>query len=608
MFKTLRSKISLVYIGLVALIAIVGATGFANLYRQQEMIDNLMTANYKSISALSNMLDDMERQDNAVIVYMSVDKQRGAQLFTDNYNDFIKWFTVEKGNITEPNENNLVQQLDADYKLYVESFSQLEKTGAKPAGDVLSEKIKTEVRDLTSINETAMFRSKDEASSSARKSMYFLIVLSVAAVIVGFAASRHFTNQFLQPLYELAKGISRVKAGELGQQLEVREGDETGLLAGEFNRMTKRLTEYEQSTLGELMDEKNRSLAIVKSISDPLLVLDMDYKIVLMNNASESFFDTSESKAAGKHMLETIRNGEIFDLISNTVESNEEHREKILRIKKGEDFYFNVVVTTIRDIESHNTGIILVMQNVTELKELEQVKTDFVATISHEFKTPLTSIIMGVGMLDEGKLGALTEEQHEVVEALREDGERLSNLVIELLELSKIESGRAVYDMKPCSVYSIVENSLRGFLDYAEKKGVCLTDELKDGLPFVMADFEKITWVLNNLVGNALKYTDAGDFITVSAISDKDKVSILVKDTGAGIPQQFLDRIFDRFVRVDGRDIEVRGTGLGLSVAKDIINAHKGDIHVKSGLDAGSVFTFTLPVAAASPGPAGGTL
>lgn len=273
-----------------------------------------------------------------------------------------------------------------------------------------------------------------------------------------------------------------------------------------------------------------------------------------------------------------------------------EHLERIIHLKREIDYYFKIVVAAVKDPESNNTGLIVVFQNVTELKELERVKTDFVATISHEFKTPLTSIMMAASMLSDHSMGVLSPEQQEVVDALKEDGEKLTSLVNELLELSRIESGRAIYQFESCSINAIIEASARGFAETAARKGINLVTELTEELPLAEADFDKISWVVNNLISNALKYTDAGDDVTVSTRSDLHAIRISVKDTGIGILPEYIDHVFDKFFQVKGRDIEVRGTGLGLYVAREIVNAHRGAIWVTSKPGAGSTFEFTLPV------------
>lgn len=605
--NTLKGKISFIYIGLVFLIAVVGFLGFINLYRMQTALESLMTANYKSINAVTNMLETIEQQNSAMLIYANMDKQAGIELFSMNNINFLKWYQVEAGNITEPGEGKLVDSLNSDYRSYVKLFYQFQETENSATGEsrtlfynneispVFNDITKT-LQELIIINQNGMQKSRLSASQNTKRSMYILLFITLASVITGYILSHYFVKRFLSPLQKLSESISRVREGDLNQQIVIDCGDEIGMLAKEFNEMIKRLENYEKSTLGTLMAEKTKTMAVVKSISDPLLVLDANYRLMLINDACESFFDISENNILGKHFLEVIMNGEVFDHISRTVESGLENNEKIILIKKDSDFYFNVVVTAINDASSHNTGLIAVLHDVTELKELERVKTDFIATISHEFKTPLTSVMMAASMLAEGAMGELNNEQLETLDALKDDSEKLSELVNELLELSRIESGKAVYDLRPCSVNAIVDKSIKGFLEIAEKKEIIISNKLEIEYPFVYADFDKICWVINNLISNAIKYTNAGDLIEISAKLIKNEVHISVKDTGKGIPSAYIDRIFDKFVQVRGWDIEERGTGLGLSVAKEIVKSHRGNIWVKSELDAGSKFTFSLPV------------
>jgi PAS domain S-box-containing protein len=609
MVKTLKGKISLVYIGLVFLIAVVGFTGFFNLYRLEKAVNNLMTANYKSISAVTYMLEAIERQDSAMLIYISVDRQKGINLFTESSNDFLKWFNIEASNITEHDEGDIVEKVNKDYGTFTKLFSELQEIRNTKGKDSaisfydnsimpLFNELKLKLWDLSTINEKAMFNSKTLANRNTKSSMYTLLALSALAIAGGLFLSMYFIKIFLGPLQKLSKGISKVKAGELYHHLDISTNDETGQLAEEFNQMTKRLQSYEQSTLGSLMAEKNKTMAIVKSISSPMLVIDINYRIVLINNACENYFSINEEVVLGKHFLEAVRNGEIFDHISGTIENKLDHNEKIIKIIKDEDEedFFNVVVTTIKDAGNTPISIIVTMQNVTELKELEKVKTDFIATISHEFKTPLTSIMMAASMMSEDSMGELNEDQKETVETIKEDGEKLSNLVSELLELSRIESGNAIYNFSPYPINLIVDESVKNFIDIAETRDINLINEVDEKLPLVNADFEKIKWVINNLISNALKYTNSGDFIYIRSRLLNNFVFISVEDTGDGIPKEYIQKIFNKFVQVRGRDIEVRGIGLGLSVAKEIITSHKGKIWVESELDAGSIFTFSLPI------------
>lgn len=608
MLKTLKGKISFVYIGLVLLIALVGGVSAFNTLLLQRSVNGLMAENYISISAMEGARKALNEQNIAILQYLELDDETGINQFSDQNQLFQQSFQRERDNVTEPGEQSIVDSINTEYNEWTREFSLFLNTrdikGKLGASDYYKttmkdqyNKISAQLDKITTINQDAMLKKKGNAAGSAGNSLCLILVLSMFAVTGGFLLSRYLVNRFLQPVHLLTENISQVSAGKLDKRLEVKTGDELEKLVHEFNSMIERLSTYEQSTMGTLMEEKDKSVAIVKSIADPLIVLDRNYKVVMVNKACEEFFDFEEGKALGKHFLESIRDGELFNFITASVESEHAISEKVLYFEKDEGYYFNVTVTKNDNSDRQNKGCIVLMQNVTGFKELERIKTDFVATVSHEFKTPLTSIIMGASMLEGGNLGILGKEQKTLVDTIIEDGERLSGFVNELLEVSKLESGRAVYSFEPCSISAIAENSVRQFTETAQRENVTLSNDIDENLPPVYADFERITWVLNNLLSNALKYTKSGDFITVSAGVKGTYMEVTVKDTGDGIPQEYLDRIFDKFVQVKGHDIEARGTGLGLAVSKEIVTAHRGSINVESELDAGSTFKFTIPLA-----------
>lgn len=610
MIKTLKGKVSLLYLSLVILIAVVGITASVNLFSLSRAIDGLMISNYKSINAANMMMEAIERQDSAALLYINADTQKGKELFTNNSEVFFKWYNIDSNNITEKGEKDIVNAIKVSYTRYMKLFLDLEEIrsqqGVAKANEYFNTEMsreftntKNELRQLSVLNEKAMFKSKAEATKNAQDSMYLVLGISTVAFIGGFAVSRYFTDRFLKPITLLTQTMKMVKAGDLNQVADIFVKDEIGELSAEFNNMTKRLQQYEQSTMGNLLAEKNKSVAIVKCISDPLVFLDTEYRIILLNDAFEKIFNVSEEVLTNKHFLEGIRNGEIFDFISDTFRSGSETEQKIFAVKANrEDYYFNIIVTTVKDNNANLSGIIAVFQNVTHLKELEKIRTDFIATISHEFKTPLTSIVMGTDILSDEGVGNLNDDQRQIIKAIREDSDRLTKLVNDLLELTRIESGKAIFKIKEYGIDDIIECAVKPFYQIAEQQDKTLYFKCNEDMPRVIADFEKITWVLNNLISNALKYTNAGDEISVTASVDKDNMMyVTVKDTGLGIPEEYIDNIFEKFVQVKDADFEVRGTGLGLAVVKEIIEAHHGRIWCESRLDVGSSFSFTLNVA-----------
>jgi PAS domain S-box-containing protein len=393
--------------------------------------------------------------------------------------------------------------------------------------------------------------------------------------------------------------MKAVTEGDLAQQAPIISQDEIGELTNEFNNMTKRLQRFEESTLGKLLSEKNKSIAIVKSIFDPLIVLDENYKIILLNDACEKLFNIKESEAVQKYFLEVIKNGHLYDFIYTASKSTVTNmNEEIINIETlNQSYYFNAVVTAIKDSTASISGIVVLLQNITQLKQIEKTKSDFLSTVSHEFKTPLTSIMIGASLLEDMQIGELNNKQKNVIKTIKDEGEKLNQLVTNLLQISKLEAKKAIFNIEPAFIDNVIEDALGTFHEQANIKDISLGYEPYETLPKVNIDSEKVTWVVNNLITNALKFTKPSGAITISAFLQEDRICVSVADTGIGIPEKYREEIFDRFVQIKDEDNEYQGTGLGLAIAKEIIEAHGGEIWCESIPNKGSTFIFTLPVA-----------
>lgn len=607
--KSLKGKITLIYVTLVFIITIVGIIASYNVYKVGKSIDGLMTDNYKSIVAANNMNNCIENQDKAVLKYMQFQKKEAVDLFYNNNDEFYKWLYIEKNNITEVGEGDLAEKINKDYVEFVKLFQQLQEYSSNHTSEETMayynkiitpslDGIKKDLTDLSKLNETAMFNGKNKTKTNAQDSTNLILLVSSVAAIIGLMISLISTNKYLGPIHLLAKTIKSVKEGQLNKQAPIIYDDEIGMLATEFNNMTNRLYEFEQSTKGTLLAEKNRSITIVRSISDPLIVLDSSFKIKLLNNSCEGFFDLKEENVLNKHFLQVIRNAELYDHIFDVINNDLKDTGKIINIKtENKTYFFNVTVTSIKDRDSRVNGVIVLFKNVTELKQLEIIKTDFIATISHELKTPLTSVMMGVGLMLDRNIGALNEKQKTILGTIKEDVQRLTDLVANLLMLSRIQSDRAIFDIKPCLIIEVIDSCVKNYYRKAQEKQIDLYSNVNVNLPKVMADDEKVTWILNNLVSNAIRYTDNGGEVLIGAFIEDEEMHVYVKDTGRGIPEEYLEKIFEKFVIVEGFDIAAESTGLGLSIAKEIVEAHGGSIWCESKLNSGSTFTFTLPIA-----------
>ena len=277
--------------------------------------------------------------------------------------------------------------------------------------------------------------------------------------------------------------------------------------------------------------------------------------------------------------------------------------------RHGGTLYFRPKLTTLRDRDGHLNGVLTLLQDITQFKELDRMKSEFIATVSHEFRTPVTSINMSVDILNQEILGPLTERQKELVTSAKEDCYRLTKLARELLQLAKIESGRIQLHEEELHLGEVVASSVRSLLLQFQEKNVRLVVDVPQDLPPLRADEQQISWVITNLVTNALKYTPRGGTVTVSGLRHDDGLCLEVRDTGVGIPREFLGKVFDKFVQVKQTSDTTPGSvGLGLAIAKEIVEMYGGHIWVESEVDKGSTFAFVLPVrtAAAMNVPSGG--
>jgi PAS domain S-box-containing protein len=592
------------------LIIFVASISIYNSYSLNRAVDGLIESNYKSIEAARNMLDAIERQDGYLLLWIQMENDDSIKNFYENQKKFLTWLTKAKDNITQVGENRILDDITQIYMDYTELNSKLHQIrntiGIKEASNFYSTEIfpvflsvKQECNKLLEINEVAMFDGKANATHNSKYTIYITSIISLFVVILGFTVASFYTRRIVKPMHKLIVGVKHIREGNLEQEIVINTKDEVGELAIEFNNMTKRLLLYEKSNIKNLIAEKNKSLAIVKSITDPVVVTDNMYNVTLVNKTAESFFNIKEKESVGRHFLESINNMSIFNKIKSVTEGRKKSftDNSVLTINnEDKNEYYILTSAPIYDNEEAVTGAVTVFQDITELKRLEQIKTDFIATISHELRTPLTSIIMGTELLNNEGTGSLNSDQKEIIQAMDEDSKQLMALVNDLLDLSKLESGKIKMNYNTIDIEKILKQAVRGFIDVAEEKGVSLWYDISEKLPNVSIDVSKIVCVINNLIVNALKFTKTGDEIKVIANRIGDFIRITVADTGSGIPEEYQKAIFERFVQVDNPQYNDKGSGLGLAISKEFIKRHGGEIWVESKLGEGSKFIFTLPI------------
>lgn len=608
MFHTVRSKVSLVYIGLVVLIALLGLVSISALSDISKTINGLITTNYNSIIRLSEMQKAISRQNVTLLEYLTGDDPgRTAMNFSVDRDVFWRYYNEEKDTIILPREHGYIAEIEETYRGYLQQYEQLllynltdavsrERASAFYHRDMRGQQalVEEKLRQLHDSNEVALFARRDEAASSAQGALNITMGLFLVAALGGYILATTYTRRFFSPLADITDHIKLIREGNLNRRTNIQTNDEFGILADAINNMVSRLETFEKSTLGSLMDERNRADSLVRSISEPMLLVDSAGELVMINQAFERLFHQKEQDILHRPIGEVLEHNRLVEYVNDCLKGVGGGGATIALETGGEERYYQIASTPVTGGGGALTGLIIILHNITEMKQLEKARGDYIATISHEFKTPLTSIVMGADMLSKGMVGPLADGQKEIADTICEDGQRLELLVEEILELSRMESSKMLYKFALCEVASIIDISVRQFQETARRNGVVLAVRAPSGPVRICADFSKITWVLNNLLSNALKYTKEGDQITVETRELARRVEISVTDTGLGVPPEFADQIFEKFVQVKGYDIEVRGSGLGLAVSREIVTAHKGEIWCDATVSSGSRFVMML--------------
>ena len=609
MFKSVKSKVALIYMGLVAVIVLLGAISLWNMVRISVTIDGLIETNHNSIVRINVMKETLREQDKVIYAHIYGGIRNGRERIAELNELFMTNYENEYETIVIPLEREYIEGIGSNYAVYSElcelllaydTSSPPEREQAKRLYEtkilVQQSGVEEELLNLYKTNETALFARKEAAAGSARNSILLLGIVFPTAALGGYWLATLYTKRFFAPLYEITQSVRLIREGHLNNEAHVRTEDEFGMLSSEFNEMTRRLREFEESAIGSLMSERSKTNSLIRSINEPLLVLDRDLSIVEMNEAFRKLFKISED-CKGAQLGSAVFHEELLDYITRTNGMGQSYSygsDSIVVSAENDDLYYHVISTPMLGMNDESIGTIVIFHNITEMKLLEKSRGDFIATISHEFKTPLTGITMGADLLSDELLGELNSEQREIIDTIKEDSERLGVLVGEILELSKIESSKAIYDFKNCDIGQIIAVSAKQFFVQAERNNVKLSLKCPVKMPLVIADFSKITWVINNLLSNAMKYTNAGDAVTVETYEGLEGVVVSVQDTGVGVPEGFVENIFEKFIPIKDYDIEVRGSGVGLAVSKEIVLAHGGRIWCESRHSEGSNFSFTL--------------
>ncbi len=568
-----KTKLNLAVGLLFSLILLLTILGSYYIFAIKRDTENILKANYNTLEYSRKMLSALDDMKNANADAVATFEQNLAK---------------QVGNITEAGEEKVTKDVQAN-------FLQLK---ANPSDESVKANIRQGIFEIMKLNMDALKKKSDMAKNTAETANWVIAIAGCLCFLIAFNLMVNLPNHIANPIREITESIKQIASGNYRQRVHFSENNEFGDLAKSFNVMAVKLQEFSDSNLNKLLVEKKRIETLLDNMHDPVIGLDNDGIILSANDEALKIMGLKPEDAIGKSASEVaLRNDLLKSLIVNEMESPKAHPIKIFA--NGKESYFereNVGINITPTGEEHSIAIgnFIILRNITVFKELDFAKTNFIATVSHELKTPIASINLSLKLLEKETTGELNPDQKQLLESIKDDSTRLLKITGELLEMSQLETGNIQLVIGKSAVAEIVSPSLEAVKSQAEQKAISIVWDNMD-LPDVRADKDKTSWVLVNFLTNAIRYSPENSKILVSAEATENLLKLSVSDKGQGIDKKYQQRIFDRYFQIPGKSKS--GTGLGLAISREFIEAQGGKIGVESDLGLGSVFWFELPLA-----------
>ena len=559
----LKTKLSLGLIFLFAVIVVFGSLSFLYINRLSTDFSVVLKNNHESLVYCNNMLKALEEIPT---------KKQAVAIFDTN-------LKKQQANITEIGEKESTEELT---KNFIELQANFLDSSNYP-------QLRQSLQLINELNQNAILRKNEIAQNTAQDARFWLTIIFTILIIISLTFIYNFPAVLSDPITKLSEGIREIANKNYKQRVYVEQHDEFGDLANAFNSMAEKLDEYEHSNLAKIKFEKSRIETIINQMKDGIIGLDEKKHILFVNAVSEKILGLKEKDIVGKYAADVALQN---DLMRTLLQQENQQELKIYADEK--ESFFNKDVINVKANEEI-IGQVIVLRNITPYHELNEAKTNFIATVSHELKTPIASIQLSLQLLDNHKTGSVNTDQQLLLNGIKQDTNRLLKITGELLNMTQVDSGKIQLNIVASNAKEILNYAITANKAAAEVKSIQLIISMPEQLPEVMADNEKTSWVLTNLLSNAIRYSYENSSIQVSIHVKDKKFYYAVKDTGQGIAPEYKLKIFDRYYRIPGSHKE--GTGLGLSICKEFIEAQGGQINVESDYGAGSTFVVVLNAA-----------
>lgn len=506
--------------------------------------------------------------------------QRQLDSFVVNQQTLLTTFdsalAMQERNITEPGERAPTHSIRRDF----------EKLKAGDTTISVFRQIRSNIGEIVSANMDAISIKSQKAEQTAKTAFMYIIGLAGILFLIAFTFMVNFPSIITSPITAFTVAIKEISAKNYKHRIHLNRKDEFGQMADAFNEMAKKLQYYESSNLNRLMFEKSRAEAVINSLKDASIGIDKENRVLFANTEALQLINLKAIDIVGKTVDEAVGKS---DLLRFLFTNNDKSPFTIVVDNKENYFMKEVIEVGHGETESK----VIVIKNITSFKELDAAKTNFIATISHELKTPLASSDFCIKLLENAKTGELNREQKELVEQVKQDNQRILKILSELLNMTQVEAGKIQLDTQKVPIATIIGNAIETVASTARQKNITVKTILQTSTREIEADPDKTTWVLNNFLTNAIKYSPESTEVVVEITRSNGNITFSVKDDGPGISPEYHRRLFERYFQVPGS--KFKGSGLGLAISKDFIEAQGGKIWVESAIGQGSKFCFSLP-------------
>ena len=599
---SLRQKLALGFGGMLVIIAAIGIHNISRITALGQSIDVILRENYRSVVACQEMKESIERMDSGAVFVLLGAERKGNEQIARNETRFEKALQIELGNITLPGEREKAEHLKQLYLRYRSNIRVMRDPafgrearrkayfdGIQP----LFQQMKDKANDILHMNQENMVAMDTRArrqALSVRGQMYLMLLFATTVA----AGLLFLTGKWiLRPITRLTDSAREIRKGNLDLVVPAGSGDEIGQLSAAFNEMAAGLREFRRTDQARLLRIQRSTQQAFDSLPDAIAVITPEGKVEVSTEAAREAFGMRQNAIVRDLPFpwmaglceEALANGRVAELAGA--------KAMVQRFVGNEERFYRPRAVPILDPGRTPAGVVLILQDVTQQRRQDEMKSGVISTVSHQLKTPLTSIRMAIHLLLDEKTGMLAPKQEDLLMAAREDADRLHTIVEELLDIGRIESGKVPMDLHSVLPHKLVAEVVELYRSASRDGGVSLVTDLPDDLPPVWADLPRIVHVFANLLSNALRHTPPGGTISISANREGEFVRFRVSDTGSGIPERYLHRIFEHFFRVPGQPPST-GVGLGLAIVKEIVEAHGGTVAVESREEEGATLSFSM--------------